>query len=164
MSNYHFRKDLDRSKLNEEFVSGILIKYFKDRLNFVHNMVLIPNDNNEFDLDIGMYNEETDLAINFTVELKEDFYCKKSGNVAIEVECRGKPSGIEVSKATFWAYTLHTPNDGKKVVVFDRQAFLNKLRLNLVPYVEKVGGDKGSKTRLLLIKLDDFLKEVEVLL
>lgn len=37
-----------------------------------------------------------------TLEIKSDYIVQQSGNVAIEYECRGKPSGISTTKAAYW--------------------------------------------------------------
>ena len=42
----------------------------------------------------------------FTVECKEDFASKESGNFYCEFECSGKPSGIQTTTANFHVLTL----------------------------------------------------------
>jgi len=41
------------------------------------------------------------------IEVKRDFEVTKTGNVAIEYECRGKKSGIATTKAAWWAIYLN---------------------------------------------------------
>lgn len=41
-----------------------------------------------------------------TLEVKEDFRYTQTGNVAIEYEQRGKPTGISVSSADYYVYKL----------------------------------------------------------
>lgn len=40
------------------------------------------------------------------IEIKTDEMAARTGNVYIEYECRGRPSGIATSKAEFWAWVL----------------------------------------------------------
>jgi len=40
------------------------------------------------------------------IEVKKDDWVVRSGNIAIEFESRGKPSGIMVTKASFWAHVI----------------------------------------------------------
>lgn len=39
-----------------------------------------------------------------TFEVKDDDVAQRTGKIAIEYSCNGKPSGIAVSKADMWAY------------------------------------------------------------
>lgn len=40
------------------------------------------------------------------IEVKRDGNTIKTGNICIEFECRGKPSGISVTKALFWCFIM----------------------------------------------------------
>jgi len=68
------------------------------------------NNDNKFDLDldVGVKSEgclaELLFASGSKVEVKSEFgWWKKTGNVAIEYRCNGKPSGLAVTKAEWWA-------------------------------------------------------------
>ena len=74
--------------------------------------------NSKFDLDLayGQDREQRVAAIfdtdKFKVEVKtERDWWYRSGNIAIEVESYGKPSGISVTEADYWVHILA---DGKK--------------------------------------------------
>jgi len=45
----------------------------------------------------------------YTVEVKCDRLSHKTGNVVIEYQCSGKPSGITSTKADFWMYFIIAP-------------------------------------------------------
>jgi hypothetical protein len=47
-----------------------------------------------------------DLLLQCEVEVKRDLQAPHTGNVAIETDYRGNPSGIMVSKATWWVIVL----------------------------------------------------------
>lgn len=42
----------------------------------------------------------------YTAECKQDLMAEKTGNVAIEVSSRGKPSGLSTSKADYYVYLI----------------------------------------------------------
>lgn len=65
---------------------------------------MIYNSNFEHDLAIGQLTEKFigNLLSNKKVEVKHDFKALTTGNVFIEYESRGKPSGISTSKADYY--------------------------------------------------------------
>lgn len=69
---------------------------------------------NKFDIDLqdGLVAEMQFLHIlgNCKVEIKNDFHIDRTGNIAIEYECRGKPSGISVTEADWYAIFLGNTN------------------------------------------------------
>jgi len=60
------------------------------------------------DLANGLAGEFAFLGIASTgkYEVKRDFRVSDTGNVAIEIECRKKPSGISITKAKYWVLWL----------------------------------------------------------
>ena len=69
------------------------------------------NNNNKFDLDLkyGQMREKQvhNMFYNKKIEVKtERDWWAKTGNIAIEVECNGKPSGISVTKCDYWIHVL----------------------------------------------------------
>lgn len=52
-----------------------------------------------------------------TLEVKEDFQCQQYNNIAVEFSSRDKPSGIEVTKAEYFVYVIHTKS-GIKYLLF----------------------------------------------
>lgn len=78
-----------------------------------------------------------------TLEVKYDIMAKKTGNVAIEIESRGNPSGIEVTDADWWCQIIDvTP-------WFIQTERLKQLILQHGKLV--VGGDAGSETKMYLV-------------
>ena len=43
----------------------------------------------------------------YTIEVKQDFSCYRTGNIGVEYSCRGKDSGIITSKSDFYIYKVH---------------------------------------------------------
>lgn len=80
----------------------------------------------------------------FTVECKEDFASKESGNFFCEFECTKKPSGIQTTTATYYVITMAVQNgDYKDYIV--RTSVLREL-IDEGRYVRIVegGGDNGT--------------------
>ncbi len=44
-----------------------------------------------------------DLAVMLQIEIKADGKAASTGNVALEVESRGRPSGLQTTRAALWA-------------------------------------------------------------
>lgn len=67
------------------------------------------NSDFRYDLETGILDGETwfhELLTNKKVEVKYDKLGHKTGNIYIEYESRGKPSGIAITKADFYAYRI----------------------------------------------------------
>ncbi len=90
------------------------------------------------------------IDINQTLEIKNDEYSKKSGNIAIEYRnCKSdKPSGIEATKADIWC---HIFNDKPFIVRTDvlKQFIKDNKPIRII----KQGGDKNAD--MYLYKIED---------
>ena len=66
------------------------------------------NNNNKFDVDLqtGQLAEAELVEIigGNKLEVKRDFRAHETGNIAVEIECYGKPSGLSVSEAEHYAF------------------------------------------------------------
>ena len=108
--NNNFAKDLEDGHKGEkavrhfvESVMGLQFKKFNDNAYF----------------DILFQNPYEDPV---TFEVKSDYWEKDwdkggSGNMAIEYKCRGKPSGIRKTKATYFAYYIPNVQDKQLWVI-----------------------------------------------
>ena len=76
------------------------------------------------------------------IEVKVDRGSQKSDNIAIECEYKGKPSGIESTKALYWVHFYY--NDGWLVVTMDTFS-LNQLCKRFRP----VPGGQGALVKLI---------------
>jgi hypothetical protein len=47
-----------------------------------------------------------DILISATAEIKTDAKAASTGNVAIEIACNGRPSGLTTSTADFWVFVI----------------------------------------------------------
>ena len=143
MANYNFRQDLSVARKTEERVAGVISNKY--------DAVLMEHSNHgEYDLLFKIKNT------NVTFEVKEDFMCEKTGNVSLEYECRGKPSGIAISKADYYIYVIHTKSGETEYVMFRTQD-LKDMVSGRLHFRDVVGGDRGSNTKNYLFKYDLFI-------
>ena len=66
------------------------------------------NSDFKFDLEIGQMGEKTLASIleGHKIEVKTDIKTKETGNVFVEYESRGKPSGISISQAMWYCFIV----------------------------------------------------------
>ena len=115
----------------------------------------------DVDLEFGQKYEEQAKAMlldkRSTFEFKtERNYWYKTGNMAVEVECYGKPSGISITKAKYWCVMFVYNNK-----LFERRIFDVPVIKRLVKkYYNKmkVGGDYNM-SRFILVPLKEFYSE-----
>ena len=95
---------------------------------------------------------------NVKLEVKKDDWTVRTGNIAIEFECRGKPSGIQTTAAHFWCHVV-----GHFFVLVFPVDFLkrtcNSLRRN-PKYVKEMGdsnGNGGKVSKAILIPWKELL-------
>ena len=119
--------------------------------------------NPDFDLDLK-FGEKfegclADILNRGKVEVKtvRDLWVS-TGNIAIEVGCRGKPSGLMVTKADYWAHIMTKDGDIKFIAILPVDTLTRRvahLRKNCRARVVR-GGDSGS-SELVLISLDEII-------
>ena len=119
------------------------------------------NPNFDIDLKFGEKFEGclADILNRGKVEVKtERDLWVKTGNIAIEVGCRGKPSGLMVTKADYWAHIMTKDGDIKFIAILPVETLKRRvahLRKNDRARVVR-GGDNGS-SELVLISLDEII-------
>ena len=99
---------------------------------------------NKFDLDLkfGQSKEsELQIAIEGKVECKADRLTVRTGNVFIEIESRGKPSGIMVTTSKYYAICLVVEKRKDDVWILVPTRLLKKL---MKKFPIKNGGDKWT--------------------
>ena len=89
------------------------------------------------------------------VKTERDWW-QKSGNMCIEVECYGKPSGIMATEADYWVHILADGDKDFVRMIFDTST-IKKLTKKYMKNIRS-GGD-GNKSRFVLVPLSElFLK------
>ena len=145
MPHYDFKKDFPIAQKTEHEVAKLLEDIWGVK-------ILEFEDTNKYDI-LAKFNNK-----NFTVEVKEDFTCEKTGNVGLEYSCREKYSGITVSKATYHIHKVHTKNYGIQFIAHKTR--LLRKKVNDKKYFMTVNsGDEGSNSLNYLFKYDAFIKD-----
>ena len=122
------------------------------------------NNDKRFDLDLqyGQVFEQkvADMLQNSTIEVKtEREKWKSTGNIVIEFESRGKPSGIATTEAVYWFHNLALGEDIVMTLVFPTKILKNYI-VQAMPRVVR-GGDNNT-SRLYLLNLQDLVKMINV--
>ncbi len=149
MPHYNFRQDHKIARKTERQIADYLVSKGYEFIDECNNA----------DYDIRMKTPSGDVI---TIEIKEDFSCRKTGNVGLEYHCRGKPSGISVSKADFYLYKVHEPN-GEKNMYIIKTSELKEMVENKLWFREVNGGDPGSNSLNYLFKLGVIKNRFKVL-
>ena len=110
----------------------------------------------KFDIDLayGKVREDLikDMLQDKKIEVKsERDVWKRTGNIAIEYECYGKPSGINATEADYWFHNLCVGEDVYATLVFKTEN-LKKILDSLERKVSVNGGDHNA-SRMYLISL-----------
>lgn len=113
-------------------------------------------DRKKFDLDLayGKVREKkiADMMTDKKIEVKsERDLWAKTGNIAIEYESWGKPSGINATEADYWFHNLCIGDDTFATLVFDVPSL--KRIINNLDYKRSVSGGDNNASRMYLLNL-----------
>ena len=113
-------------------------------------------DRKKFDLDLqyGSIREDkiADMLTNKKIEVKsERDIWQKSGNICIEYESWGKPSGIRATESDYWFHNLCLGKDEYCTLVFKTDT-LRKIVDKLDTFKTVSGGDNNA-SRMFLVNL-----------
>lgn len=113
-------------------------------------------DRKKFDLDLeyGQVREDkvAEMLQDKKIEVKsERDIWQSTGNIAIEYECWGKPSGIKATESDYWFHNLCIGDDIFCSLVFDTEV-LKKIVDKLDTFKTVSGGD-GNASRMYLVNL-----------
>jgi hypothetical protein len=122
------------------------------------------NSDFRYDLKFGQEGETeiAKLLNDSSIEVKRDRQTQQTGNIYIEYESRGKPSGIKTTKAKKWAYILQ---DGC-ILIIDTELLKKALRYlikNKLCVKDMPGGDNNTSVGVLVgvERLMEGLREVK---
>lgn len=116
----------------------------------------LSNAGFEFDLRVGQASENALAAIlseGATIEVKSDKMTRRTGNVFVEYESRGKPSGIATTQAQWWA--IEVDDNVFVIMPVDRLRKLFYAAQSERGYVK--GGDYNT-SKGVLVRASDLLK------
>ena len=119
---------------------------------------LEPNkcDRKKFDLDLkfGKIGEKkvAEMLLDGKIEVKsEKDIWQKSGNLCIEYESYGKPSGIKATESDYWFHNLFMGDDIYATIVF-RTDTIRKIIASL-DYVKTVSGGDHYASKMYLLNI-----------
>jgi len=120
------------------------------------NMEPAVCDRKKFDLDLsyGKVREQrvADMLTDKKIEVKsERDMWAKTGNIAIEYESYGKPSGINATEADYWFHNLCIGKDTFATLVFDVPSL--KRIIDNLDYKKSVSGGDNNASRMYLLNL-----------
>ncbi len=113
-------------------------------------------DRKKFDLDLqyGEVREQmvADMLQNKKIEVKsERDVWQRTGNIAIEYECYGKPSGINATESDYWFHNLCIGEDTFATLVFDTKSL--KRIIDKLDHKKSVSGGDNNAARMYLLNL-----------
>lgn len=117
------------------------------------------NKAQNFDIDLlrGLNGEVEALDIlTGKLEVKTDFRAYKTGNLAIEIECHGKPSGIQTSEADWWLFNIRIPNAEPMMVIISLSRLKKLVSRHLHMNHHVMGGDKKA-SKLVIIPVSEVI-------
>ena len=124
---------------------------------------MLMNNDKRFDIDLeyGKVFEQkvADMLQNSKIEVKtERDKWSSTGNIVVEFESRGRPSGIATTEADYWFHNLAIGNNIVMTLVFP----VYKLRSYIAKNMPKMirGGDNNT-SRMYLINLTDLVTIIE---
>ena len=113
-------------------------------------------DRKKFDIDLeyGKVREQmvADMLQDKKIEVKsERDVWQKTGNIAIEYECYGKPSGISATESDYWFHNLCIGDETFATIVFDTKSL--KRIINNLDSKRSVSGGDNNAARMYLLNL-----------
>ena len=111
--------------------------------------------NFDYDLIIGKEGEQLvdHIFKNCKIEVKRDFWTGTTGNIAVEFESRGKPSGISKTKSDYYAFVLAEQYRDEVIIIIKTKRLKEIAReYYLKGAVKEMGDDKTSLSVLIPIK------------
>ena len=134
------------AKSTEQEISELLYRYYRTQ-------TIEFSNHKRYDLKVLSIKSPYPI----TIEIKEDFQCFRTGNMALEFSSWDRPAGITTTDADYYIHKFHM-RDGLEYWI-TKTSDLKRL-VSEKKYSRIVnGGDKGSNSMNYLITLDVF-KEV----
>ena len=122
----------------------------------MENLAPSKENRKKFDIDLeyGQVREQlvADMLQDKKIEVKsERDMWQRTGNIAIEYESYGKPSGIDATESDYWFHNLCVGEDTFCTLVFNTDS-LKKIIKNL-DYKRSVSGGDNNASRMYLLNL-----------
>jgi hypothetical protein len=120
------------------------------------NLEPSAKDRKKFDLDLAYGKVREEQVANMLTEKKIEVKSERgmwtrTGNIAIEFECYGKPSGISTTEADYWFHNLCIGDQTYATLVFDVPSL--KRIIDNLDYKRKVYGGDNNASRMYLVNI-----------
>jgi hypothetical protein len=111
------------------------------------------NSDFKYDLKVGQIKEKelANILQNEKIEVKTDLQAHKTGNIFIEYQSRGRPSGIATSEAKYYCIAIQ-----ETLIILPSTTLKKLCRKHLNTNRDKRGGDSNSSKGILLPVKDLF--------
>ena len=111
------------------------------------------NSDFRYDLKVGQVAEQALAAIfeGKKVEIKRDRKARLTGNIFVEYQSRGKPSGISTSEADYWCFVVE-----ETFILLTAQRLKEIVETLKGTDKERTGGDNNTSCGV-LIRISDIL-------
>jgi hypothetical protein len=118
------------------------------------------NSDFRYDLKRGQEAEEwfAGLLTSDSIECKRDYRAHNTGNVFVEFESRGKPSGIRRTEAEHWAFIYGPSELDLRVVVISAERLKTLAEAAIAEDRWKPGGDSNT-SKGAIIPLEDLVTD-----
>ena len=119
------------------------------------------NNDNKFDIDLKVgqsYEKSLAEILRFgKVEVKTEIDTwRHTGNIAIEIRCRGKKSGISVTEAQTWIHLLSYKNKIEGGFIFQTKYLKDKIvEMHKNKTIKIVMGGDDNMSQMVLIPIKD---------
>ena len=115
-----------------------------------------PKNRKKFDIDLqyGKVREKlvADMLQDKKIEVKsERDVWQRTGNIAIEYECYGKPSGINATESDYWFHNLCINGDIYATLVFKTET-LRKI-VDSLDFIKTVKGGDHNASKMYLVNI-----------
>ena len=122
-------------------------------------------DRKKFDLDLkyGQVKEKivADMLQDKKIEVKsERGMWLKTGNIAIEYECYGKPSGINATKSDYWFHNLCVGDEVFATLVFETKMLKKIINASINEnQVRSVSGGDHNASKMYLMNIQNLFSQ-----
>ena len=113
------------------------------------------NNDFRYDLEIGRIAEKklADILENKKIEIKYDLLASKTGNIAIEYECRNKLSGISITESDYYCYIIANTQCQDIYILIETNKLKELCRkYYLMNKIKKLGDNNLSKAVIIPLK------------
>jgi hypothetical protein len=122
----------------------------------MENLAPSKENRKKFDIDLeyGQVREQlvADMLQDKKIEVKsERDMWQRTGNIAIEYQSYGKPSGIDATESDYWFHNLCVGDETFCTLVFDTKSL--KRIINNLDYKRSVSGGDNNASRMYLLNI-----------